>query len=328
MRRRDFLGVAVAATASVSAAAQGVAGRRRIGLLLDSNADDRESKARIEAFWTALEELGWRVGSNVEPVYRWGSATTDSSRKNMAELAGTKPDVILAAGTPALTAAQQAGGPTPVVFVNVADPVAAGLIEDLAEPGGNVTGFTVFESGMSLKWLELLKELAPGTSRVAVLRDAGVAIGVAQFAAIQALAGTLGMTSVTPIDLRDATQIEKRLERFASRGGGGMIVTASTLTGRFRDLLTASAARYGLPAVYPYPHFAQAGGLVAYGPDLIEPFRQAAAYVHRILNGESPAKLPVQSPTKYLLSLNRKAAFAAGIQIPGSLLARADEVIE
>jgi putative ABC transport system substrate-binding protein len=297
-------------------------------LLLDSNPDDRESKARVEAFWGALQELGWRVGLDVEPIYRWGSATADNSKVNMAQLADAKPDLILAAGTPALTAAQQAAGATPVVFVNVADPVAAGLIEDLAEPGGNVTGFTVFESGMSLKWLELVKELAPGTSRVAVVRDAGVAIGVAQFAAIQALAGTVGITSVVPVDLRGGTEIERRLERFASRTGGGMVVTASTLTGRFRDLLTASAARYGLPAVYPYPHFAHAGGLLAYGPDLVEPFRQAATYVHRILNGESPAKLPVQAPTKYILALNRKAAATAGIPIPGSLLARADEVIE
>src|SRR5450755_925614 len=299
---------------------------RHIGVLIGNAADDAESQARTEAFAQGLAQLGWVDGRNVRIDTRW--ATADDIRRHAAELAELAPDVILAAtGTLTVAPLLQATRTLPIVFVLVIDPVGAGFVASLARPGGNATGFTIFEYGMSGKWLELLKEIAPGVTRAAVLRDPAIASGIGQFAAVQAPAPSLGV-ELSPVDVRDAPEIERTVTAFARSGNGGLIVTASPLANAHRDLIITLAARHKLPSVYPYRYFVTAGGLIAYGPDSIDQYRRAAGYVDRILKGEKPANLPVQAPTKYELVINLKTAKALGLTVPPALLAIADKVIE
>jgi putative ABC transport system substrate-binding protein len=299
---------------------------RHIGVLIGNAADDAESQARTEAFAQGLAQLGWVDGRNVRIDTRW--ATADDIRRHAAELAELAPDVILAAtGTLTVAPLLQATRTVPIVFVLVIDPVGAGFVASLARPGGNATGFTIFEYGMSGKWLQLLKEIAPGVTRAAVLRDPAIASGIGQFAAVQAVAPSLGV-ELSPVDVRDAPEIERAVALFARSGNGGMIVTASALATRHRDLIIKLAARYKLPAIYAGHWFVTDGGLLSYGPDYVAQFRQAAGYVDRVLRGEKPADLPVQSATKYETVINLKTAKALGLDVPAPLLARADVVIE
>ena len=298
---------------------------RRIGALMNLAADDPEALGRITAFVQGLQQLGWSDGRNVRIIARWAAGNDDNFRKYSAELVALAPDTILAASTPAVLALQQATHTVPIVFVTVIDPVGAGMVASLARPGGNTTGFTVFEYGMSGKWVELLKEIAPGVRRVAVLRD--LTIGIAQLAAIQAVAPSLGV-ELSVVGTRDADEIERAVTAFARSPNGGLIVTAGTTPAIHRELISTLAARHRLPAVYPFRYYVTEGGLISYGPDSIDPYRAAAGYVHRILKGEKPADLPVQVPTKYELVVNLKTAKALGLTIPQSVLTRADEVIE
>ena len=298
---------------------------RRVGALIPLAADDPEALGRITAFVQGLQQLGWTDGRNVRIDARWAAGNADNFRKYAAELVALAPDAILATSTPAVLALQQATHTVPIVFVQVIDPVGAGMVASLARPGGNITGFMSFEYGMSGKWVELLKEIAPGVRRVAVLRD--LTIGIAQFAAIQAVAPSLGM-ELSVIGVRDADEIESAVTTFARSPNGGLIVTASTSAITHRELISTLAARHRLPAVYSFRYFVTAGGLISYGPDSIDPYRRAASYVDRILKGEKPADLPVQNPTKYELVINLKTAKALGLDVPPTLLARADEVIE
>jgi putative tryptophan/tyrosine transport system substrate-binding protein len=300
---------------------------RRVGVLMNLTADDPEASTRVTALAQGLQQLGWTDGRNVRIDYRWGAADADRSRKYAAELVTLAPDVILASGTPAVAALQQATRTVPIVFVNAVDPVGAGLVDSLAQPGGNATGFILFEYGISAKWLELLREIAPQLKRAAVLRDANIASGIGQLAVIQAAAPSFGV-EVRPVGVRDAEEIERAVTAFARSPNGGLIVAASTLAGVHRKLIIALAARHRLPAVYSLRYYATDGGLISYGPNTIDPFRRAAGYVDRILKGEKPADLPVQAPTKYELVINLKTAKALGLNVPDSLLARADEVIE
>jgi putative ABC transport system substrate-binding protein len=329
MRRREFIGLIGGAVAwPIKARAQQADRMRRIGVLMGSAADDSESQARIAAFAQGLAQLGWADGRNVRIDTRWATTNADDIRRHAAELAALAPDVILAAsGTATVAPLLQATRTVPIVFVLAIDPVGAGFVASLARPGGNATGFTIFEYGMSGKWLELLKEIAPRVTRAAVLRDPAIASGIGQFATVQAVAPSLGV-ELSPVDVRDAPEIERAVTAFARSGNGGMIVTASPLATRHRDLIITLAARHKLPAVYAGRWFVTGGGLLSYGPDYVEQFRQAAGYVERILKGEKPADLPVQASTKYELVINLKTAKALGLTIPQSVLARADEVIE
>ena len=328
VRRREFMVLLGAALAwPIGARAQQPGHVRRIGVLVETSANHPEGRARVQAFLHMLQHLGWSDGGNARIDYRWGASDADRSHRYAAELVALAPDVILAGGSSAVAALQQAAPSLPIVFVNVADPVGAGIVASLARPGGNATGFTVFEYGMGGKWLELLKEIAPLVTRVGVLRDPAIAAGVGQLGAIQAVAASVGV-ELSPVSLGDASEIERGVAAFARGSNGGLIVTGSPLLGRHRELIIALAAQHRLPAVYPYPHFAAPGGLIAYGPDLVDPFRRAAGYVDRILKGEKPADLPVQAPVKYGLAINLKTAKALGLDIPPMLLARADEVIE
>jgi putative tryptophan/tyrosine transport system substrate-binding protein len=288
----------------------------------------REAQARIAALAEALSQLGWIDGRNVRIDVRWATTNADGLRRHAAELAALDPDVIVAAtGTATVAPLLQATRTVPIVFVVVIDPVGAGFVASLARPGGNATGFTIFEYGLSAKWLELLKQVAPGTTRVAVLRDPTIASGIGQFAAIQAVAPSLGV-ELSPVDVRDAPEIERAVTAFARPSNGGLIVTPNALATRHRDLIITLAARHRLPAVYAWRFFAAAGGLISYGPDLFEQYRRAAGYVDRVLKGEKPADLPVQAPTKYELVINLKAAKELDLNMPAAVLARADEVIE
>ena len=293
-----------------------------------ASADDPEFQARIAAFQQGLQQLGWVDGRNVLVDTRWAATNADDIRRHAAELAALTPDVILAgAGTATVAPLLQATRTVPIVFVVVIDPVGAGFIASLARPGGNATGFTMFEYGMSGKWLELLKEVAPRVTRAAVLRDPGITSGIGQFAALQAVAPSLGV-ELSAIDVRDAGEIERAVAAFARSSNGGLIVTSSALATRHRDLIIALAARLRLPAVYASRYFATDGGLITYGPDLVDQYRRAAGYVDRILKGEKPADLPVQAPTKFEMTINLKTATALGLTMPASLLASANEVIE
>jgi putative tryptophan/tyrosine transport system substrate-binding protein len=326
MKRRDFIaGVATATAWPLAARAQQPDRTRRIGVLMNLAADDPEAQRRVSAFVQALRELDWTDGRNVQIEYRWGGGDVGTFRKYAAELVALAPDVILATGTPVMEALQQVTRTVPIVFVTGIDPVGAGFVESLARPGGNSTGFTLFEYGMSGKWLELLKEIVPGVKRVAVLWDS--AIGTGQLAAIQAVAPSFGV-ELSPVGVRDAGEIERAVSAFASTSGGGLIVTASTLALVHRELIVTLAARHRLPAVYGDRVLVSTGGLISYGPDRVDPFRRAAGYVNRILRGERPADLPVQAPTKYELAINLKTAKALGLDMPANLLARANDVIE
>src|SRR4051794_29973265 len=328
MKRRDFIAFLGAGAAAwpLAVGAQQPERMRHIGVLVGLAEDDPESQARSAAFAQGLAQLGWAEGRNVQIDTRWANA--DNIRGHAAELVALAPDVILAAtGTLTVAPLLQATRTVPIVFVLVVDPVGAGFVASLAKPGGNATGFTIFEYGMSGKWLELLKEIVPGVTRAAVLRDPAIASGIGQFAAVQAVAPSLGV-ELSPVDVRDAGEIERAVTAFARSGNGGVIVTASALATRQRDLIITLAARLKLPAIYAGRWFVTGGGLLSYGPDYVAQFRQAAGYVDRVLKGEKPADLPVQSATKYETVINLKAAKALGLDVPAPLLARADVVIE
>jgi putative ABC transport system substrate-binding protein len=330
IRRRNLLTLLGGAAAAwpVGAWGQQPQRMRRIGVFMNLAADDPTSQVRIAAFLQRLGELGWTVGRNVRIDVRWGGGDpAERLRAHAAELVALKPDVIMAVASPVVMAIQQADNTAPIVFVGLIDPVATGLVASLARPGGNATGFTQFEYALSGKWLELLKQIAPRVTRVAVLRDPTVAAGIGQFASIQAVASTLGV-ELTPVGLARAKDIEQSLGAFARQPSGGMIVTGSTLAFLHRDLIIRLAASHRLPAVYPYRPFADGGGLLAYGTDPVDEYRSAADYVDRVLKGEKPADLAVQAPMKYELVLNLKTARALGLTVPATLLARADEVIE
>jgi putative ABC transport system substrate-binding protein len=300
---------------------------RRIGVLVNLAEHDPEGQARVGAFRDGLQQLGWTVGRNVRIDTRSGGADADRARRYAAELLALGPDVILAVGAPTVLALQQATSTVPIVFVNVIDPVGAGFVESLARPGGNSTGFINFEFGISGKWLELLKEIAPRVTRVAVLRDLGLAAGSGQLGAIQAVAPSFGV-ELSPVGVRDAGDIERAVTAFARASSGGLIVTPSGLAALHREMIIALAARHRLPAVYGFRFYVTSGGLMSYGPDAIDQSRRAAGYVDRILKGEKPGDLPVQTPTKYELVINLKTAKALGLEVPPTLLSRADEVIE
>jgi len=290
-------------------------------------AADPEGEARLAAFLQALQGSGWTDGRNVRIETRWTAGDPERARAYAAELVALAPDVVLADGGTTVGPLLNATRTLPVVFVNVTDPVGGGFVESLARPGGNASGFTLFEYAISVKWLELLKEMAPRVKRVAVLRNPALASGGGQLGAIQAAAPTLRV-ELRPVDVREASEIERGLAAFTGASNAGLIVTANTLADLHRDLIISLAARHRLPAVYPFRYYVTSGGLISYGPDLVDPYRRAAGYVGRILKGEKPAELPVQAPTKYQLVVNLKTAKALGLEVPSTLLARADEVIE
>jgi putative ABC transport system substrate-binding protein len=329
MRRRDFIkGIVGSATAwPLAARAQQSERVRRIGVLMARSANDPEGQAFVAAFLQGLQELGWSDGRNAIVDIRWSAGNSADARKYAAELVALAPDVILAHSSTAVAPLVQITRTVPIVFANVADPVGAGYVDSLARPGGNITGFTTYEYSMSGKWLQLLKEVAPGVTRVAVLRDPSLAAGPGQFAAIQTVAPSLGV-ELRPVDVRDDGEIERALALFAQSPNSGLIVTGSPQAASRRDLIIGLAARHRLPAVYFSRLWVAAGGLISYGPDFLDPFRRAAGYADRILKGEKPADMPVQASTKFELIINLKTAKALGLTVPQSLLARADEVIE
>jgi putative tryptophan/tyrosine transport system substrate-binding protein len=316
-----------AAAWPLGAGAQQPARMRRVGALSGIGADDPESQARIAAFEEVLRQLGWTDGRNVRIEHRWGGGDPDNIRKQAAELAALTPDVILATGGSATEQLLRATRTVPIVFVIVLDPVGSGLVNRLSRPGGNVTGFMAYEYNLSGKWMELLKQTAPRVTQAAVLRDPALTAGIGLFAIIQSVASALGV-EVMPINVGNATEIEQAIDAFAREPNGGLIVTPGPRTAIHRDLIVTVAARHKLPAVYAARYFSAGGGLISYGPDYVDQFRRAAGYVDRILKGEKPADLPVQAPTKYELVVNLKAARALGIDVPATLLVRADEVIE
>jgi len=328
IKRREFITLLSGAAVAwpLAAGGQQPERMRRIGVLMNLASDDAEGQARLAAFHQGLQQLGWTVGRNVQIDYRWSAGNADYIRKFAAELVALAPDVIVSTGSPSVAVLQQATRSVPIVFTAVVDPVGGGLVASLARPGGNATGFMLFEYSTSGKWLELLKEIAPRVMRAAVIRDPTLTAAVAQFAAIQGAAGSLGV-ELSPIDMRDAGEIERAVTAFSRVSNGGLIVTASGSSAR-RSLIITLAARHKLPAVYAFRYFATSGGLISYGPDIIDPFRRAAGYVDRILKGEKPADLPVQTPTKYELVINLKTARALGLTVPPTVLAIADEVIE
>ena len=329
MRRREFITLLGGAAAAwpLAARAQQRERMRRIGVLAARSADDPEWQARMAAFRQGLQELGWIVGRTIEIEHRVGPDDNEFLRRSAAELVALAPDAIVVNGNSPLMPLLQATRQVPVVFVNVSDPVGAGFVASLARPGGNATGFTLFEFGMSGKWLELLKQIAPGLKRAAVLRDAAISSGVAQLAVLSAAAHSLGVV-VSPLDMRNPDSIERGVAAFASGPDGGLVQTTGALGLRHRELIIALAAHHRLPAIYPYRNFPTGGGLMSYGIDTIDGYRRAAGYVDRILKGEKPADLPVQQPTKFELVINLKTAKALGLTVPPSLLATADEVIE
>ena len=328
--RREFTTLLGGAAASwpLAARAQQPERMRRIGVLMASAADDPVSQTCFAAFLQGMSRLGWTDDRNVLIDTRWATTNADDLRRHAAELVALAPEVLVAGtGTATVAPLLQATRTLPIVFVIVIDPVGAGFVTSLDRPGGNATGFLMFEYGLSGKWLELLKQIAPAVTRAAVVRDPAVASGIGQFAAVQAVAPSLGV-DLTPVDARDASEIERAITAFARSGNAGLIVTASPVALRHRDLIVTLAARYRLPAVYTAGPYAVAGGLISYGPDLLDQYRRAAGYVDRILKGEKPADLPVQAPTRYELIINLKTAKAIGLTVPPTLLARADEVIE
>jgi putative tryptophan/tyrosine transport system substrate-binding protein len=329
VKRRDFIRLLGGAAAAWPLAARAQQGERvrRIGVLMSQAANDPEGQARVAALLQGLEELGWNVDRNVQIDSRWAAGDSERFRQYAMELVALAPDVVLASTTPGVRELQQATRTVPIVFVAVADPVAAGFVDSLARPGRNATGFSVFEYGISGKWLELLKEIAPRVTRAAILRDPAIASGIGQLAAIQGVAPAFGV-ELSPLGVRDAGEIERGLTGFVRGSNDGLIVLAAPLTAFHRELIVTLAARHRLPAVYSDRPFVTSGGLVSYGPDRVDQYRRAAGYVDRILKGEKPADLPVQAPTKYELVINLKTAKALGIEMPPTLLARANEVIE
>jgi putative ABC transport system substrate-binding protein len=330
MKRREFVTLLGGAVAGwpLAARAQQAERMRRIGVINGGGAaDDPDTLANIAAFLQVLQQLGWTDGRNVRIDTRLAGGNADNIRKYAVELAALEPDVIFAIGTAAMGPLLQATRTVPIVFAIVTDPLGAGFVDSLARPGGNATGFMQFEYSLSGKWLELLKQIAPGVTRAAVLRDPAITAGIGQFAIIQSVAPSVGV-EVSPVNVRDAGEIERAVAAFARSPNGGLIVTASALANVHRTLIVTLAARHKLPAVYYRRYLVTSGGLISYGPDFVDQHRRAAGYVDRILKGEQPADLPVQAPTKYELAINLKTAKALGLDVPPSLLARADEVIE
>jgi putative ABC transport system substrate-binding protein len=329
MRRREFITLmgGAAAALPLTARAQQPEPMRRIGVLMNRGPDDAEGQTFVAAFQQAMQQLGWSDGRNMRIDVRWGANDVERDRKFAAELVALAPDVILVSRTLSAAALQNVTRTLPIVFAQIADPVGAGLVDTLARPGGNTTGFMNFESSLSGKWLELLKEIVPSLRRATVIRDSGTPAGIGQFSAIQGAAQSLGV-EVSPVGIHDAGEIERAVAALARSANVGLVVTASASASVQHELIVTLASRYKLPAVYSDRFNVTGGGLVSYGPDRVEQFRRAASYVDRILKGEKPADLPVQAPTKYELIVNLKAAKALGLTIPPSVLARADEVIE
>jgi putative tryptophan/tyrosine transport system substrate-binding protein len=328
MRRREFVTLLSGAVAVWPLTADSQAERvRNLGVLMGTDPGDLDAQANIGVFLQALRQLGWSDGDNLRIDTRWAGGRASEIRRHATDMAALAPDVIFAIGTASIEPLLEGKRTLPVVFANVPDPAGAGFVESLARPGGNVTGFTPFEYSLSAKWLELLKQIAPGLSRVAVLRDPAITAGIGQFAVIQSVAPSLGV-DVTAINVRDAGEIERTVAAFARSSNGGLILTGSSLAVVHRELIIALAAQHKLPAVYYRRYFVTSGGLISYGSDYPDQFRRAAGYVDRILKGEKPADLPVQTPAKYELVINLRTAKALGLEIPPSLLARADEVIE
>jgi putative tryptophan/tyrosine transport system substrate-binding protein len=329
MRRREFIrGIAGAVAAwPLAAHAQQTEAVRRIGVLMPFATDDLEAQARYAAFLERLQQLGWTDGRNVHVDARWSAGNASDTRKYAEELVALAPDVIFASASPGLGSALQATRTIPIVFATVTDPVGAGYVQSLSQPGGNATGFMMFEYSLCAKWLALLKEIAPGVTRAAVLRDPAIAAGIGQFAVIQSVAPSVGV-DVSPVNITDAAEIERAVAAFAHSANGGLISTASVLSAIHRDLIITLAAQHKLPAVYQERYYVAGGGLISYGPNFLDQFRRAAGYVDRILKGEKPADLPVQAPTKYELVINLKTAKALGLTMPPTVLSRADEVIE
>ena len=329
MKRREFITLLGGAAAAwpLAARAQQPERMRRVGLLYTFAADDAEGQARNAALLQALQPLGWTVGRNLRIDYRWGAGDAASTRKNAAELVALAPDLILTNGAAGVGPLLEVTRSVPVVFVLVADPVGAGFVDSLARPGGNATGFIAVEYGIGGKWLELLKEIAPAVTRAAVIRDPAITAGIGMFTAIQSAAPSLGVEA-SPVNIRDPGEIDRTIAAFVRPANSGLIVTASALAYTHRELIVTLAARHKLPAVYYARPFVAGGGLASYGVDIMDQYRRAAGYVDRILKGERPADLPVQNPTKYELAINLKTAKALGLEVPPSLLARADEVIE
>lgn len=327
MRRREFLGVAgLAAAWPFAALAQQPERPQRIAVLMDTAQNDR-GRPRLAALTQGLADLGWIEGRNLQIEVRWNANTVEKSRDLAAELLSLNPDVVVSSASSSTAALRQASARMPVVFVLVTDPVGAGFVDSLSHPGSNFTGFTLFEYTLAGKWLELLKEIAPNIKRVGVMRDTNVAAGAGQFGVLQAAAPMLGV-ELRPLGVSDPAEIERGLSAFAPGSNDGIIVTATPLASVYREQIISLANRYRLPTVFPYRHFVTAGGLVSYGPDLVDPFRRAASYVSRILKGEKPAELPVQAPTSYGLAVNVRTAKALDLVVPPALLARAEEVIE
>jgi putative ABC transport system substrate-binding protein len=329
MRRREFIGLVSAAAAWPFAARAQQQGERmrRVGVLLPLSAKDAQAQARYAAFLQALQQLGWTDGGNVRIDARWAEGNVADMRKDAAELVASAPDVIVTTGPTSVGPLLQATRTVPIVFAIVPDPVGSGFVKSLSRPGGNATGFMQFEYSLCGKWPELLKEIAPGVTRVAVLWDPTAPGGIGQFAVIQSVAPSVGY-EVSPININDAAELERDVTAFASSANGGLILTASALSAIRRNLIITLAARYKLPAVYFERYYVAAGGLVSYGSDFLDQYRRAAGYVDRILKGEKPADLPVQAPTKYELAVNLKTAKALGLEVPATIRARADEVIE
>jgi putative tryptophan/tyrosine transport system substrate-binding protein len=330
MKRREFISLLGGATAfwPVAVRAQQPNRVRSIAVLMSTAADDSLGQTYSAAFAQGLQQLGWEVGANLRIEYRWGAGDTERFRRYAVELVALTPDVIVGTAASIVADLQQASRTVPIVFVTTIDPVGSGLVASLARPGGNATGFAAVEFSLSAKLLELLKEIAPGVKRVAVVRDPFVPAGSGGFAAIQTAAPSFGV-ELTPVGVHDADEIERGITEFARGPNGGLIVVGPPSSMQLhRALVVALAARYRLPAVYPSPTFAASGALISYGSDPIDQYRRAAGYVDRILRGEKPADLPVQAPTKYVLIINLKTAKALGIDVPASLLARADEVIQ
>jgi ABC-type uncharacterized transport system substrate-binding protein len=330
MRRREFLGLVgggAAAAWPLTASTQQSGERvRRIGAIT-AIADQPNMQARLAVFLQALQQLGWTDGRNVRIDYRYGGGDANSTRKLVTELVALAPDTILATGGPATEELLKVTRTVPIVFVIVPDPVGSGLVDRLSRPGGNATGFTQFEYSLSGKWLELLKQIAPGMTRAAVLRDPAITAGIGQFAVIQSVAPSVGV-EVSPINVTDTNEIERAVAAFVREPNGGLVVTASALAFTHRHLIVSLAGRHKLPAVYSAREFVTDGGLMSYSADFFDQYRRAAGYVDRILKGEKPGDLPVQAPTKYELVINLKTAKALGLAVPPTLLARADEVIE
>jgi putative ABC transport system substrate-binding protein len=328
IRRRQFIVTLGSAAAwPLAARAQQREKMRRIGMLMPYVASDPQVQIRNAALLQGLQQLGWTVGQNVQIDYRWSGGNIDDTRRYAAELVALAPDVIFAPGSAAVGPLQQVTRTVPIVFVILTDPVGSGLVDSLAHPGRNITGFTSYDYSIGAKWLEVLKEIAPNVTRAAVIRDPTIAAGLGMWAAIQSVSPSAAI-EVSPVNMSDAGEIERAVAAFARSPNGGLIVTGSALTILHRDLIVALAARHKLPAVYYNRYYVAAGGLISYGEDLVDQFRRAAAYIDRILKGEKPADLPVQQPTKVELVINLKTAKALGLDVPPTLLARANELIE